>query len=70
MMKKSKIFFIINMGIHTVIIYFVLYLLINGYKNSYSDNDYLLELLLLKVIFRKKRGLCVCLQCFFVSVPF
>ena len=29
------------MGIHTVIIYFGLCLLINGYKNIYSHNDYL-----------------------------
>ena len=38
---KSKNFFSINMGIHTVIIYFGLCLLINGYKNIYSHNDYL-----------------------------
>ena len=52
------------MGIHTMTIYFALCLLINGYKNIYSHNDYLLELLLLKVIFSKKRELCVCLGCF------
>ena len=39
------------MGIHAMIIYFTLCLLINGYKNIYSHNDYLLESLLLKVIF-------------------
>ena len=61
---KSKKYFIINMGIHTMTKYFALCLLINGYKNIYSHNDYLLELLLLKVIFSKKRELCVCLQCF------
>ena len=44
------------MGIHTMTIYFALCLLINGYKNIYSHNDYLLELLLLKVIFSKKWG--------------
>ena len=43
------------MGIHTIIIYFALYLLINGYIHIYSHNDYLLELLLLKVIFSEKR---------------
>ena len=64
MKKKSKKFFITNMGIHAVIIYFGLCLLINGYKNIYSHNNYLYELLLLKVIFSKKRGLCVCLECF------
>ena len=34
----SKKFFIINMGIHTMIIYFALCLLINGYKNIYFHN--------------------------------
>ena len=33
---KSKNFFIINMGIHTAIIYFGLCLLINGYKTLFS----------------------------------
>ena len=53
-----------------MIIYFVLYLLINGYKNIYSHNDYLLEPLLLKVIFSKERGLCVCFGCEFCSRAF
>ena len=39
-----------------MIIYFALCLLINGYRNIYSYNYYLLEPLLLKVIFSKKRG--------------
>ena len=43
----------LNMGIHTMIIYFALCLLINGYRNIYSHKDYLLEL---EVIFSKKRG--------------
>ena len=30
--KKVKNYFVINMGIHTMIIYFALSLLINGYK--------------------------------------
>ena len=38
---KSKVFLVINVGIHTVIIYFGLCLLINGYKNIYFHNDYL-----------------------------
>ena len=48
---------------HTRIIYFTLCLLINGYKNIYSHNDYLVEPLLLKVIFSKKEGLSVCFGC-------
>ena len=48
MRKNSKNVFIINMGIHAMVIYFALCLLINSYKNVYSHNDYLLELLLLK----------------------
>ena len=47
--KKNQIFFLINMGIRTMVIYFAYWLMI--IKNIYSDNDYLLELLLLKVIF-------------------
>ena len=37
------------MGLRTMVIYFAYWLII--IKNIYSDNDYLLELLLLKVIF-------------------
>ena len=48
---------------HTMIIYFTLCLLINFYKNIYSHNDYLVEPLLLKVIFSKKGGLSVCFGC-------
>ena len=59
---KSKKFFIMNMSIHAVILYFAFYLLINNYKNIYSHNDCLLELLFLKVIFSKNTGLC--LGCF------
>ena len=59
----SKKFFIINVGIHARIIYFPLCLMINNYRNIYSHNDCLLELMLLKVIFSKKMGLCVCLGC-------
>ena len=47
--KKINFFFLINMGIRTMVIYFAYWLMI--IKNIYSDNDYLLELLLLKVIF-------------------
>ena len=46
-----------------MIIYFTLCLLINVYKNIYSHNDYLVEPLLLKVIFSKKGGLSVCFGC-------
>ena len=48
------------MGIHAMIIYFGLCLLISDYRNIYSHNDYLLELLFLKVIFiKKKRVMCM-----------
>ena len=59
-MKKKINFFYNSYGIHTMIIYFALYLLISGYKNIYPHNDYLLEPLLLKVIFSKEGGLFVC----------
>ena len=55
----SKNIFIINMGIYAMIIYFALCLLINGYRNIYSHNDYLLELLFLKVIFSKMGVMCM-----------
>ena len=59
------------MSIHAMIIYFTLCLLINGYKNIYSHNDYLRELLLLKAIFSKKGELYVCLGCdFFIDMLF
>ena len=61
---KSKKIFIKNMGIHAMIIYFALCLLINSYRNIYSHNDYLLKLLLLKLFLVGKWGLCVCLGCF------
>ena len=53
-----------------MIIYFALYLLISGYKNIYPHNDYLLEPLLLKVIFSKEGGLFVCFGCEFRSRVF
>ena len=40
-MKKKVKNNYINMGIHTIIMYFALCSLINGYKNIYSHNDYL-----------------------------
>ena len=58
------------MGIHTMIIYFPLCLLIYGYKSIYSNNDYLLELLFLKVIFSEKRGFCVFLGVSFIGMLF
>ena len=42
------------MGVGAMVIYFACWLMI--IKNVYSHNDYLLELLLLKVIFSKKWG--------------
>ena len=47
------------MGIHAMIIYFALCLLINGYRNIFFCNEYLLELSLLKVIFSKKGVMCL-----------
>ena len=58
------------MVMSTMIIYFALCLLISGYRNIYSHNDYLLELLLLKLNFSKKWGLCVCVGCEFYRYAF
>ena len=53
-----------------MIISFHLCLLIYGYKSIYSNNDYLLELLFLKVIFSEKREFCVFLGVSFIGMLF
>ena len=57
------------MGTHALVIYFTLCLLVNDWELLVFD-DFLWELLLLKVIFSKKRGLCTCLGCEFCVYAF
>ena len=64
----SNKFFIIIMGVHALVIYFTLCLLVNDGELIFDD--FLWELLFLKVIFSKKRGLCICLGFEFCEYAF